>query len=100
MVKASLFWQLSVEERRSNDGEGLVRATVVIDPITRQHANITVQVKYPQFKFKKLLPVKQDLPICFRLQLNAFVPNKLSSQLAFRPTAFSAAPATFALSVT
>lgn len=46
LVKAKMFWaqlmgQLNVENRRSNDGE--IRATLVLDPITRRHANITVQ---------------------------------------------------------
>jgi len=59
MVKASLFWQLSVEERRSNDGEGLVRATVVIDPITRQHANITVQTPTERLRAEQVeLPAR------------------------------------------
>jgi len=61
LAKASMFWQLAVEDRRSNDGEGLVRATVVIDPITRQHANITVQTPNERLRAEQIeLPVRMS----------------------------------------
>jgi hypothetical protein len=60
LLKASLFWQLSVEDRRSND-EGLVRATMVIDPITRQHANITIQTPTERLRAEQVeLPVRMS----------------------------------------
>lgn len=43
LLKSKMFWQMSVEDKRSSDGEQTVRATVVIDPITRRHANISIQ---------------------------------------------------------
>lgn len=60
LVKASLFWQLSVEDRRSND-EGVVRATFVIDPITRQHANISVQTPTERLRAEQVeLPTRMS----------------------------------------
>jgi len=56
--KATYFWQLEVEERRSNDGEGLVRATIVIDPITRRHANLSIQTPTERLRIQQI-----DLPI-------------------------------------
>ncbi|KAI6212243.1 hypothetical protein M3Y99_01841300 [Aphelenchoides fujianensis] len=41
LLKSKLFWQLTSQQR---EGErGVVRATAVIDPISRRFANITVQ---------------------------------------------------------
>jgi hypothetical protein len=53
LMKAQLFWQLSVEDRRSNE-EGIVRATVVIDPVTRRHANISIQTPQERLRAQSI----------------------------------------------
>lgn len=58
LMKAQLFWQLSVEDRRSNE-EGIVRATMVIDPITRRHANISIQTPQERLRAQSIeLPTR------------------------------------------
>jgi len=41
LLKAKMFWQLSAQERQNENN--VVRATMVIDPISRRHANISIQ---------------------------------------------------------
>jgi len=67
LMKAQLFWQLSVEDRRSNSNdrqsneEGIVRATVVIDPITRRHANISIQTPQERLRAQSIeLPARMS----------------------------------------
>jgi len=60
VAKAKYFWSLNVEDRRSNE-EGLVRATLVIDPITRKHANISVQTPTERLRLEQIeLPVRMS----------------------------------------
>jgi hypothetical protein len=58
LMKARLFWQLSVQDSRSNE-EGIVRATMVIDPITRRHANISIQTPTERLRAQSIeLPAR------------------------------------------
>jgi hypothetical protein len=58
LMKAQLFWQLSVEDRRSGE-EGVVRASMVIDPITRRHANISIQTPQERLRAQSVeLPAR------------------------------------------
>jgi hypothetical protein len=57
--KATYFWQLDVEERRSNDGEGLVRATIIVDPISRRYANLSIQTPTERLRIQQIeLPIR------------------------------------------
>lgn len=57
-LSVKFFWSLNIEDRRSNE-EGLVRATIVIDPITRKHANISVQTPTERLRLEQVeLPIR------------------------------------------
>lgn len=71
LLKAHYFWQLSTDQERKGD-EHTVRASLVIDPITRRHANLTIQTPYERVQGKMI-----ELPV--RLQ---------SFQLEKRPTQY------------
>jgi hypothetical protein len=48
----------SLESKQSND-QGIVRATIVIDPITRRHANLTVQTPNERLRAQAIeLPIR------------------------------------------
>jgi hypothetical protein len=59
LLKAKLFWQLQVQDKQSNNGENVVRATIVIDPITKRHANISIQTPHERVRAQSIeLPVR------------------------------------------
>jgi len=60
LVKAKYFWTMSVEDHRSNE-EGLVRATIIVDPITRKHANVSVQTPTERLRIQQIeLPIRMS----------------------------------------
>jgi hypothetical protein len=68
LLKASMFWQLSVQDRQQqsgSNGEQLIRATMVIDPITRQHANLSIQTP-----FERLRAEQVELPVSMTPQIS------------------------------
>lgn len=51
------FWALSTEERRSD--ENIVRASIVIDPITKKHANVSIQTPTERVRAQSIeLPIR------------------------------------------
>jgi hypothetical protein len=58
LVKAKLFWQLNTEDRRAEDTD-VVRATMIIDPVSRKYANISVQTPNERVRLESVeLPVR------------------------------------------
>jgi hypothetical protein len=58
LVKAYYFWQLETQPERKGD-ENTVRASLVIDPVTRRTANLTIQTPVERIRAQHIeLPVK------------------------------------------
>jgi hypothetical protein len=58
LLKARYFWQLSTDQERKGENN-VVHATLVIDPITRRHANLTIQTPTERVQGKMIeLPVR------------------------------------------
>jgi hypothetical protein len=52
------FWQLSSDSERTGE-PNMIRATVLIDPVTRRHANVTIQTPTERIQGKMLeIPVR------------------------------------------
>ncbi|KAI6215599.1 hypothetical protein M3Y94_00403800 [Aphelenchoides besseyi] len=52
LLKAKFFWQLTTQH---HDGQsGVVRASMIIDPMTRRHANVTVQTPQERLRIQSV----------------------------------------------
>ncbi|KAI6215597.1 Vit-6 [Aphelenchoides besseyi] len=52
LLKAKFFWQLTTQH---HDGQsGVVRASIIIDPMTRRHANVTVQTPQERLRIQSV----------------------------------------------
>jgi hypothetical protein len=57
LAKAQYFWQLSAEERQNQDG--MIHATIVVDPISRRYANVSIQTPQERIRLEGIeLPVR------------------------------------------
>jgi len=58
LAKYQYLWQLSTDTERKGE-PGMIRASLLIDPITRRHANLTIQTPEERVQGKMLeLPIK------------------------------------------